>query len=103
LDEGVVRDDAGNIRLVYGTPNWPDFVMLAVNEIRHFGASSLQVSRRMRALLERLIRVLPAERHPPLKAELALLNSSVERQFQDFEDRRRAEVADYQGLGGSES
>ena len=53
LDEGVARDETGRVRLVYGTPNWPDFVMLAaLNEIRHFSASSLQVSRRLRGLLE---------------------------------------------------
>src|SRR5262249_3103098 len=32
LDDGRVRDPAGELRLVYGTPNWADFVMLAVSE-----------------------------------------------------------------------
>jgi hypothetical protein len=30
----------------------PDFVSLAASEIRHFGAGSLQVARRLRAMLE---------------------------------------------------
>ena len=38
LDEGRVRDRAGKLRVVYGTPDWPDFVMLAVSEVRQYGA-----------------------------------------------------------------
>jgi uncharacterized membrane protein len=103
LDDGRVRDRAGNVRLAYGTPNWTDFVMLAVSEVRQFGAGSLQVNRRLRAMLERLLEVLPADRRRPLREELSLLGSAVERTFRDEEDRRRANVADYQGVGASES
>ena len=49
LDEGEIRDSDGKVRVVYGTPDWPDFVMLAVSEVRQFGASSIQVNRRLRA------------------------------------------------------
>jgi uncharacterized membrane protein len=103
LDNGAVRDRNGKLRLVYGTPNWPDFVMLAVSEVRHFGSGSLQVDRRLRAMLERLIEELPEARRVPLHAELTLLRSAVERNFNDLEDRKRASVADYQGVGRSES
>jgi uncharacterized membrane protein len=103
LDEGCVRDRAGHVRLIYGTPDWADFVMLAVSEVRQFGAGSLQVDRRLRAMLEHLLEVLPPARRPPLRDELALLGSAVERTFEDEEDRRRAKVADYQGVGASES
>ncbi|HKA08263.1 MAG TPA: DUF2254 domain-containing protein [Gemmataceae bacterium] len=103
LDDGQVRDRDGKLRLVYGTPNWPDFVMLAVSEVRHYGSGSLQVDRRLRAMLKRLIDELPEARRPPLEAELALLRSAVERSFEDQEDRKRANVADYQGVGSSET
>ncbi len=102
LDEGVVRDAAGAVRAVYGTPDWPDFVTLAVSEIRHYGAGSIQVNRRLRALLDHLIRELPATRHPPLREELTLLGRAVERGFTDETDRKRAAVGDQQGVGGSE-
>jgi uncharacterized membrane protein len=102
LDEGVVRDPDGAPRVVYGTPDWPDYVTLAVSEIRHFGDGSIQVDRRLRAMLERLIRDLPAARRPPLEEELALLGSAVERRFRDEVDRKRAAVGDQQGVGGSE-
>jgi len=101
MDNGHACDAAGNLRLVYGTPNWPDFVALAVDEIRHFGAGSLQVIRRLRAMLERLCESVPEPRRPPLRAELALLGKAVQRTFVDEEDRRRAMEADYQGIGGS--
>jgi uncharacterized membrane protein len=103
LDECRVRDRQGNLRLVYATPDWADFVMLAVSEVRQFGAGSLQVNRRLQAMLEHLLEVLPADRRPPLREELALLGSAVERTYRDEEDRRRAKVADYQGVGASES
>lgn len=103
LDEGVVRDPDGKPRVIYGTPDWPDYVLLAVSEIRHYGAGSMQVDRRLRAMLEHLIRELPEARRPPLEEELALLGRAVERGFRDEADRKRAGVADYQGVGGSDS
>jgi uncharacterized membrane protein len=103
LDEGLVRDPDGKPRLVYGTPDWPDYVILAVTEIRHYGAGSVQIDRRLRAMLEHLIRELPEPRRPALAAELALLGSAVERGFRDEEDRKRAAVGDYQGVGGSDA
>ncbi len=44
LDAGQTRDAQGRLRLCYGTPDWADFVSLAVTEIRHYGASNMQVA-----------------------------------------------------------
>src|SRR5215831_13256722 len=49
LENGMVYDSNGRLRLVYRTPDWEDFVVLAITEIRQFGAHSTQVVRRMRA------------------------------------------------------
>ena len=76
---------------------------LAVSEIRQYGEGSMQINRRLRAQLEHLIRDQPEDRQPPLERELALMKTEVIRRFQDEEDRKRAEVADYQGVGGSDS
>jgi uncharacterized membrane protein len=103
LDDGEARDADGQLRLVYGTPDWDDFVSLAVSEIRLYGGQSLQVNRRLRAMLDHLVQVLPKARHQPLQRELHSLHKTVERSFPDEEDRDRAEVGDYQGMGGSES
>jgi uncharacterized membrane protein len=103
LDDGLARDRDGKLRVVYGTPDWPDYVTLAVTEIRHYGEGSIQVNRRLRAMLEHLIATLPEIRRPPLQQELGILTSSVGRQFPDEEDRKRAGVADHQGVGGSDA
>ena len=100
LDEGLAYDRSGSLRLVYRTPDWEDFVCLAVTEIRHFGGTSIQVARRLRAMLENLIEVLPPERAALLGGELALLHRSAERFFPDPEDQVMANVSDLQGMGG---
>ena len=101
LDNARVYDSRGTLRLVFPTPNWEDIVDLAVTEVRHYGATSIQVVRRLRAMLEHLVDRLPAARGPALQTELALLEQTVARAFPDPEDRRRANTADLQGLGGS--
>ena len=101
LDNARVHDGAGTLRLAFPTPNWTDIVELAVTEVRQYGASSTQVARRLRAMLEHLVERLPAERAPALRNELGLLERTVARSFVEDEDRRRAGIGDLQGLGGS--
>jgi uncharacterized membrane protein len=103
LDTGEARDAQGRLRLCYRTPDWTDFVGLAVTEIRHFGASSIQVARRLQAMIEHLLKVLPEARKAALQQELTLLQRSIQRTFPDEEDRADAQVGDLQGLGSSES
>jgi uncharacterized membrane protein len=100
LDNEKVRDASGAIRLVYRTPDWEEYVVLAVTEIRQFGASSIQIARRLRAMLEDLIRTLPEVRRARLQKELQLLERSTNRAFEDPEDRALAEIGDPQGVGG---
>lgn len=101
LDTGRVHDGAGQLRLAYRTPDWEDFVSLAVTEIRQFGGNSIQIARRMRALLENLIMVVPPWRAAALRTELELLSRGVELDFRDPEDRKRAASGDSLGVGGS--
>jgi uncharacterized membrane protein len=101
LDNARVHDDGGALRLVFPTPGWSDIVELAATEVRQYGASSTQVARRLRAMLEHLIDRLPQPRAQALQRELALLEQTVARYFPEIEDRRRANVGDLQGLGGS--
>jgi uncharacterized membrane protein len=100
LDDERVRDAAGRVRLLYRTPDWEDFVRLSVTEIRQFGGSSIQIARRLRAMLENLIQTLSEDRAAMLRRELALLHRSSERLFVEPEDRALAEVSDFQGVGG---
>jgi uncharacterized membrane protein len=100
LNTGQAYDSNGQLRLIYRTPDWDDFISLAITEIRHYGKDSIQIVRRMRALLENLIDVVPPQRAASLRAELEVLNRGVERDFRDPEDRVRAGSADSLGVGG---
>ncbi|HET7779930.1 MAG TPA: DUF2254 domain-containing protein [Rudaea sp.] len=100
LDTGRVYDSAGKLRLKYRTPDWEDFVLLAITEIRQFGRESIQIVRRMRALLQNLIETVPPQRAVLLRAELETISRGVEVDFRDAEDRVRAGAGDSLGVGG---
>ena len=101
LRNDSVWDADGRRRVLVRTPDWNDFVQLAFSEIRHYGASNLQVARRLRALLESLMEVLPESRVPALRREWQLLDRSVQRLFPFAEDLALARTPDPQGLGGT--
>jgi uncharacterized membrane protein len=94
-------DADGKPRLIYRTPNWEDFVHLTCIEIRHCGAGSIQIMRRMRSMLENLIQTLPPPRHGELQQQLKLLDRTIEAQYTFPEDIAIASIPDPQGLGGS--
>ena len=103
LDEGRVRDPQGSVRLLYRTPDWEDFVALAVTEIRHFGGTSIQIARRLRAMLQDLVQTLPEDRAAILRMESKLLDRSAKRFFVEEEDQAMADVSDFQGVGGRQT
>jgi uncharacterized membrane protein len=102
LTPGVGRDSAGTIRLRYQAPTWEDYLSLAIDETRHYGEGSVQVMRRLRALLENVHSSVPETRRPAVKAELALLDAAASRAFGDSTDRLAAVASDRQGLGATE-
>jgi len=101
LHDERILDSDGQLRLIMRTPNWPDFVQLSCREIRHYGSESLQVARRLRAMIETVMQSLPEVRQPALRRELDLLDRALRQQYQFPEDLALACVADTQGLGGS--
>jgi len=101
LTPGIGRDDEGTIRLRYPTPSWEDFLSLALDETRHFGEGSVQVGRRLRALLEDLRESVPEFRRAAIDAELALVDAAGDRGFTDHGDRVAAAARDRQGLGAT--
>jgi uncharacterized membrane protein len=103
LDDERVRDATGRLRLAYRTPDWEDFVELAVTEIRQYGGTSIQIARRLRAMLENLIQALPEERAARLRLELEKLPRSAKRCFPEPADLDLAEIGDLQGVGGKRS
>ncbi|MGH7342266.1 MAG: DUF2254 family protein, partial [Candidatus Rokuibacteriota bacterium] len=99
LAAGRFRDAQGNLRLVFPVPRWEDFLVLAFDEIRFYGASSIQVMRRLRALLQDLMEHIPAERQGALRRYLERVDNGIRRSFEDGDDRRDALEVDRQGLG----
>jgi len=99
LAAGSVRDGSGSLRLVMPVPGWDDFLVLAFDEIRYCGANSIQVMRRMRALLQELQLHVPPARTPALLRYLERVDKGIGRTFEDQDDRRDALDPDRQGLG----
>jgi uncharacterized membrane protein len=97
------RYDDGKLRAVFPAPSWEDFLHIALDETRYFGATSVQITRRLRALLEDLHRVAPEHRRPAIDAQLELLDSSVDRSYPDRGDRALAAAGDRQGIGSPQT
>jgi uncharacterized membrane protein len=92
---------SGTLRVILRTPDWDDFVHLAFVEIRYYGASNIQIARRLRAMIVNLANTLPAVRHAALRREFDLLDRMLEKLYVLPEDLALARIPDSQGLGGS--
>ena len=101
LEIGAFRDSKNNLRLLMRFPAWEDFLRLAFDEIRFYGATSVQVMRRMKALMNQLIPLLPEERRPALHNWQERLQSTIERTYSDTQDKLDASEEDSQGLGSA--
>jgi uncharacterized membrane protein len=96
---GWHADDNGTARLFVPVPSWDVYVALAFEEIRHHGAGSLQVVRRIRSAVEDLLEDLPEDRHPPLRRQIRLLDETAEWAFRSDAEREAAKHPDAQGIG----
>ncbi len=99
LDTKYRYDARGNLRLIYPSPGWEDILALAVDEIRFYGAKSIQVSRRLLALLSDLESIAPKTRQPSIKEQIHRVEMSIKRTFPDRIDRLEAGQLDRQGIG----
>jgi uncharacterized membrane protein len=93
-------DGPARTGLVIPARGWEDYLTLGVTEIREYGSTSIQVMRRMRAMLEELRDEVRAEHRPAVEEELARLQATVASTFADSVDLDRASTADPQGIGG---
>ena len=71
----TARDGAGTIRAALTQPSWDDYVRLALDEIRHWGAGSLQVQHRIGSVIEDLMTVVPPGRTAVLNEQRRLLQA----------------------------
>ncbi len=95
----VVADAHGVPRVVIPGRGWDDFLRLGVTEIRVYGANSVQVCRRLRAVFEGLLATLPSDHHAVVRRELSRLDTAIDRAFLDAADRATARTSDRQGFG----
>jgi uncharacterized membrane protein len=98
-----ISDASGQLRVIFRTPNWEDFVHLAFSEIRACGANNLQIVRRLRAMIENLKETLPDYRQEELQHQVNLLDCEAKRLFRYPQELALAMIADSQGLGGHSS
>jgi uncharacterized membrane protein len=102
LGGGLYRDESGEVRVVYRTSTWHDLVALAFEEIMWYGRGSMQVCRRLEAILDGLIADVAPHRRPPLEELRARLATSVEESFPLPGTRIVASTPDRLGLGMAE-
>lgn len=96
---GAHADGEGVVRLVVPVPDWDDMVGLACDEIRHYGASSIQVARRLQAMFDDLLTVATEAQAATLVAQRERLERAVDGAFDDPLDRMAARRGDHQGIG----
>ena len=101
LRDDEITDNTGQPRVIFHSPDWEDFVHITFREIRYCGAGSLQIARRLRAMIENLMQTLPEHRHPALREELELLDHVLKGAHPIPKDLALARIPDSQGLGGS--
>jgi len=100
LERPTEREGGIAPALVIRVRRWEDFLSLAVTEIREYGAGSIQVLRRLRAMLDELHEeVLPPHR-VAVADELRRLDATVRERWAHPVDLDLVSVADGQGLGG---
>jgi uncharacterized membrane protein len=99
LGDGRLHDASGRVVVSYPAPTWDAFLSLAIDEILLFGSGSLQVTRRLRALLDDLRAITPPPRWPGIDLKLAALRRAARRAFPDKADEAQAVRPDRQGIG----
>jgi uncharacterized membrane protein len=102
LDAGYARDATGELRLIVPMPTWEDYLTLAFDEIRQYGASSVQIMRRLRSALIGIAESMPGgERVAAVQRYLEHLDMAIRRSSLDADDQEKARLEDRQGLGMS--
>jgi uncharacterized membrane protein len=79
---------------------WSDFLALGITEIREYGATSIQVARRLRALLGELGELVRPENRAAVEEEVRRLDATVAIAYGTGIDLDIASFPDHQGIGG---
>ena len=77
LPDGVYKNADGEVRFIYRTPTWDDFLTLAFTEIRTYGADSPLLVAKLRNTFSGLRELVPDWRRKALDQQSALLEEAV--------------------------
>jgi uncharacterized membrane protein len=100
LEAPYARDRNGIVRVRWPAPDWDDLLDLAFDEIRAYGASSVQICRRLRAALADLRTSTPELRHGLIDVHRGRLAATIALAFPaDSPDLPLARETDRMGLG----
>lgn len=96
-----VVDAGGTPRALIHAPTWIEYFELGTTEIRMYGQHSVQVHRRMRAMLRHLSEIVDPEMRKRVQLELELLEQESLGAFENEHDEALAREADRLGIGGA--
>jgi uncharacterized membrane protein len=83
-------DEAGHLRLVVHEVTWEEYLDIAMNELRQYAVSSIQVTKRLVEMLVDLAAIAPVVRQPALEQQLELLHRMAAGAFSQQFDREFA-------------
>ena len=95
-----VLDEDGEPRGRVPGTTWVEYLELGLTEIRHYGADSMQIARRLQAAYDRLLEETSGEASSHVESQRRLLNAALARRFEDAGERAVAARPDRMGLGG---
>jgi uncharacterized membrane protein len=97
----VVADENGTPRGLVPAPRWEQYLDLGLTEIRQYGAGSIQVARRLRAMYDHLLEVVGEAGRERIELERRLLDEELAVSFPDRDERGIASRPDRLGLGSA--
>jgi uncharacterized membrane protein len=97
----VVADENGTPRGLVPAPRWEQYIDLGLTEIRRYGAGSIQVARRLRAMYDHLLEVVGEAGRERIELERRLLDEELAVSFPDRDERGIASRPDRLGLGSA--
>jgi uncharacterized membrane protein len=101
LGPTVVAGAGGEPVGLIPAPTWEEYLDLALIEIRHYGAGSPQIARRLTALHAHLLEIVDEAERPRIELEQALLADSLVTAFPDPRERAILSRPDPLGLGAA--
>jgi uncharacterized membrane protein len=97
----IVVDPEGEPRGLVHAPTWEQYLSLALTEIRQYGASSIQVARRLRVVYEQLLEIVDESQRGQVELEQRLFDQQLVGNFPDPDEREMVRRPDRLGLGSA--